>query len=387
MELNGYKQEKWRFQGGVKMDVKSQALNLVDLEKALEEKSRFLAYISHELRTPLNGIFGMIQLLQTTELDEEQQEYLHVLRAATGRMNRLITNLMHYSFLYGREDYVSEYQTILLKDSFRQLIEMEKIELTEKQMSVEVSISPSVSGEIQADAFMLDIVLSQIIDNAIKYSYNGQITISASISEEQANILLIEIVDEGLGFDVADKRENHSGLGFKIISMASALSNFQCDFDSKLGFGTRVILKVPYREGHGVEAYSKGISVGRNQKHVLIIDDDENGRVLLSLLCRKLGMSYDVANSGEEALGLARIHGYDLVFVDIQMPEMDGIQVLKSFRQMARHREVPVLAVTAYALKGDEERFLAEGFDGYIAKPIEFTKFEEITRSVLQMHY
>ena len=369
------------------MDVKSQALNLVDLEKALEEKSRFLAYISHELRTPLNGIFGMIQLLQTTELDEEQQEYLHVLRAATGRMNRLITNLMHYSFLYGREDYVSEYQTILLKDSFRQLIEMEKIELTEKQMSVEVSISPSVSGEIQADVFMLDIVLSQIIDNAIKYSYNGQITISASISEEQSNTLLIEIVDEGLGFDVADKRENHSGLGFKIISMASALSNFQCDIDSKLGFGTRVILKVPYREQQGVEPFSKGVSVGRNQKHVLIVDDDENGRVLLSLLCRKLGMSYDMANSGEEAIGLARIHTYDLVFVDIQMPEMDGIQVLKSFRQMARHREVPVLAVTAYALKGDEERFLAEGFDGYIAKPIEFTKFEEITRSVLQMHY
>lgn len=369
------------------MDVKFQAMNLLDLERALEEKNRFLAYISHELRTPLNGIFGMIQLLQTTELDEEQHEYLQVLRAASGRMNRLITNLMHYSFLYGKEDYVSDYQSIFLKDSFRQLIEMEKLELTEKQMSVEVSISPSVSGEIQVDVFMLDVVLSQIIDNAIKFSYNGQITISASVSEEQANTLLIEISDEGSGFDVAEKRKNHSGLGFKIISMASALSNFQCEMESKLGFGTKVLLKVPYRENQGAEALTKGVALGKNQKHVLIVDDDENGRVLLSLLCKKLGMSFDLANNGEEALALGRIQPYDLMFVDIQMPEMDGIQVLKSFRQMPHHRDVPILAVTAYALKGDEERFLAEGFDGYIAKPIEFTKFEEITRSVLQMHY
>lgn len=369
------------------MDVKSQALNLMDLEKALEEKSRFLAYISHELRTPLNGIFGMIQLLQTTTLDEEQREYLQVLRAATGRMNRLITNLMHYSFLYGRENYVSEYQNLLLKDTFRQLIEMEKLELTEKQMSVEVSITPSVSGEIQVDAFMLDVVLSQIIDNAIKYSCNGQVTINAKGSEEQAHTLLIEIIDEGSGFDVAEKQKSQGGLGFKIISMASSLSHFQCDFESQPGSGTRVSLRVPYRESQGTETSAKTTALGRSQKHVLIVDDDENGRVLLSLLCRKLGMSFDLANNGEEALSLGRIHAYDLIFVDIQMPEMDGVQVLKQFRQMASHREAPILAVTAYALKGDEERFLAEGFDGYIAKPIEFTKFEEITRSVLQMHY
>lgn len=369
------------------MDVKAQALNLLDLEKALEEKNRFLAYISHELRTPLNGIFGMIQLLQTTELDEEQHEYIQVLRAASSRMNRLITNLMHYSFLYGRQDYTPDYQNIFLKDCFRQLIEMEKLELTEKQMSVEVSISPSVSGELQVDTFMLDIILSQIIDNAIKYSYNGQITISASVSEEEEHLLSIEIIDEGSGFDLAEKRTNHSGLGFKIIAMATALSDFWWDIESKQGFGTRVLLKVPFRENLISEGLTKGVAQLRGQKHVLIVDDDENGRVLLSLLCRKLGMSFDLASGGEEALTLGRIHGYDLVFVDIQMPEMDGIQVLKTFRKMPNRGEVPILAVTAYALKGDEERFLAEGFDGYIAKPIEFTKFEEITRSVLQMHY
>lgn len=369
------------------MDVKSQALNLRDIEKALDEKDRFLSYISHELRTPLNGIFGMIQLLQTTKLDEEQQEYLQVLRAASGRMNRLINNLMHYSFLYGKESYIPEYENLYLKDRFRQIIELEKQELVDKQMSVEISISPLVSGEIQADTFMLDIALSQIIDNAIKYSYNGQIIVSASACEGQEGKLLIEVTDEGSGFDVIEKKREHNGLGFKIISMACALSDFQCEFESKLGFGTKVLLKVPYKEMKEAQSLTKGIQFSKMQKKVLIVDDDENGRVLLSLLCKKMGMIFDVATSGEEALTLGKTHPYDLVFVDIHMPQMDGIEALRRFRQIPNYREVPILAVTAHALKEDEERFLAEGFDGYIAKPIEFSRFEDITRRILQMHY
>ncbi len=369
------------------LDVKSQALNLRDIEKALDEKNRFLSYISHELRTPLNGIFGMIQLLKTTELDEEQHEYLQVLSAASGRMNRLITNLMHYSFLYGRENYVSEYQNLYLKDMLRDILELEREELIEKQMSVEISISPLVSGEIQADAFMLDIALSQIVDNAIKYGRSEQIVVSASASEDQTEKLLIEVTDEGSGFDVEERRREHSGLGFKIIDMACALSEFKCDFESKLGFGTKVILTVPYRETKETQSLVKGIPLGKAQKNVLIVDDDENGRVLLSLLCKKMGMAFELAASGEEALNLGRNHQYDLVFLDIQMPLMDGIEVLKRFRQIEDHREIPILAVTAHTLKGDEERFLAEGFDGYIAKPIEFSRFEEITRRILQMQY
>lgn len=369
--------------------------------EALELKDRFLSQISHELRTPLNGIAGMTQLLSMTEVDEEQKEYIRVLRTASSRMNRLIGNLIHYTHLYSGTIHEPHRQEIILRDFIRQIIESQKSDLADKELSVEVSISPSVDKQISLDAVSLEIALDQIIDNAVKFSREGQINVSASSDQADEKLLVIEIEDEGLGFDVDlnlySKRFNKGplpsanqgglGLGLLIVKRLEELETLTCHIESKRGFGTKAVIKIPcQRENLSVVTRQDRRQLYQG-KRALVVDDDENGRMILSVMSKKLGMFSDVAENGKLALTLARENPYDIIYLDIQMPEINGIEVLGYIREMAIHKHTPIVAVTAYSLKGDEEKFIASGFDGYIAKPVEASRFEATTSRMLQLKY
>lgn len=368
---------------------------------ALELKDKFLSQISHELRTPLNGIAGMAQLLVMTELDDEQSEYIRILKTASTRMNRLISNLIHYTHLFSGMPHKSGMQQIILRDFFRQLIETQKSDLADKEISVEVSISPSVDSRISVDAASLEIALDQIIDNAVKFSREGQIYVSASVDESDDQLLVIEVQDEGLGFDVAlnqfSKRfekgpENNGnqgglGVGLLIVKRLESLGVLHSEIESKRGFGTKVTLKIPHLREQMDTSHRYDRQNLFTGKKALVVDDDENGRVILSIMSKKLGMTCDVAENGMEALKYGRDNSYDIIYLDIQMPGINGIEVLKQMRDMNSHRHTPMVAVTAYALKGDEEKFLASGFDGYIAKPVEASRFETTTSRMLQLKY
>lgn len=369
--------------------------------EALELKDRFLSQISHELRTPLNGIAGMTQLLSMTALDDEQKEYIRILRTAGSRMNRLIGNLIHYTHLYNGTKFQSGTQQIVLRDFIRQIIEGQKSDLADKELSVEVSISPSVDKQISLDAASLEIALDQIIDNAVKFSREGQIYVSASADEVDEKLLVIEIQDEGLGFDVdlnlyskrfskdplPSANQGGLGLGLLIVKRLEELEILSCHIESKRGFGTKVLIKIPHlRENIAIVTRQDRRQLYQG-KRALVVDDDENGRVILSIMSKKLGMFCDIAENGSEALALALENQYDIIYLDIQMPEINGVEVLGRIRDMAVHRHTPIVAVTAYALKGDEEKFIASGFDGYIAKPVEASRFEATTSRMLQLKY
>lgn len=373
------------------------------LENALRVKDRFLSHVSHELRTPLNGIAGMMQLLYLTKMDDEQMEYLRVLRTASNKMNRLINNLIQYTLLFSQEGSGITYKKVYLRDLFRQLLETQKSDLVDKQIVVEISISPLVDGEIVIDAANLEMILDQAIDNAIKFSREGQVFINASVDEKTGKSLLIEVIDEGIGFNPAElsmdpsgfkqiddgltKQFGGLGLGLPILTKICEQANIDFQIESKRGFGTKVRLTMTYcyedEESHERPEMMQLL----HSKKALVVDDDENGRVLLSLLCKKSGLEVEVASGGKEALEIVEKRRFDLIYLDIQMPEINGMDVLKGIRGGDVNEDVPIIAVTAYALKGDEERFLSSGFDGYIAKPVEFNRFEQMTKKVLQSRY
>lgn len=373
------------------------------LENALKVKDRFLSHVSHELRTPLNGIAGMMQLLYLTKLDDEQMEYLRVLRTASNKMNRLINNLIQYTLLFSQETSAAVYKKVYLRDLFRQLLDTQKSDLIDKQLVVEISISPLVDGEIIIDSSNLEMVLDQAIDNAVKFSREGQIFINASVDEETGKMLQIEVIDEGVGFNPADLKLDQSGftqiddgltkefgglgLGLPILTKICEQTGILYQINSKRGFGTKVCLTMPYCFEDETSQERPEMLQLLHSKKALVVDDDENGRVLLSLLCKKSGLEVEVASGGREALEIAAKRDFDLIYLDIQMPELNGMDVLKQIRSSDTNANVPIIAVTAYALKGDEERFISSGFDGYIAKPVEFNRFEQTTKKALQSRY
>lgn len=235
----------------------------------------------------------------------------------------------------------------------------------------------------------------------MKFSREGQITLNASSDEADEGLLVIEIQDEGLGFDptlyALEKRLRQDappsangsglGLGLLIVKRLEELGDLRCHMESKRGYGTKAVIKMPFASeslSQQSRQEKKKLYLG---KKALVVDDDENGRVILSVMSKKLGMGYGIAENGREALELAKHSDYDIVYLDIQMPEINGIEVLAQMRDMPAHRHTPIVAVTAYALKGDEEKFLASGFDGYIAKPVEASRFEAITSRMLQLKY
>lgn len=371
------------------------------LETIISEKNHFLSELSHELRTPLNGISGMAQLLKLTELNEEQQEYLRIMQAASRKMGRLIDNLIRYTLFLGKKELAMTKEKIRLRELFRQTIESQKIELLDHHLSIEIEISSELETEIKINSESLREALDQLLDNAIKFSSEGQIFMRAyvELGAFDTEILTVEIEDEGVGFDVRDiKQENYSsddlkkmseglGLGLQIVSHVCEQSGMTYHISSTLGAGTKVALGVPFEKANPLIKQNDFIGKQMMGKRALIVDDDENGRVLLSLLCKKSGLIVQSVSNGFDAIKLANENRYDLIYLDIQMPLMNGVEVFGNIRESGLNKDVPVIAVTAYALKGDEERFLSNGFDGYIGKPVEFNRFEQVTRHVLQLKY
>jgi signal transduction histidine kinase/FixJ family two-component response regulator/HPt (histidine-containing phosphotransfer) domain-containing protein len=382
-------------------------------EAANNAKSRFLANIGHELRTPLAGIVGLSELLQQTPVNDEQRDYLQTLSRSAEGLLSLLNDLLDFSKIEAGKlalDSASFDVGEVLADA----VAVFAPSAQQKSLRLESWIDPSVPRQLIGDPYRLRQVLLNLVSNAVKFTDKGKVVVTVEAVAEEARsaseadtatslalrasdqvLLRFCVRDTGIGiaadklasifdpFEQADRSTTRThggtGLGLPISARLVEMMGGQIRVDSLSGQGSTFAVTIPFRvetPGPAVpvsppDAGTVIVGPGRNL-HVLVVEDNAVNRQVLTLLLEKAGHRVSLAGNGREALEALHREPFDLVLMDLQMPEMDGLRATRLLRahEKAVGGHVPVVAVTANALQGERQRCLAAGMDDYLSKPI-----------------
>jgi PAS domain S-box-containing protein len=363
-------------------------------EAASRAKSEFLANMSHEIRTPLNGILGMLELLKTTGPTGEQAEYILAAVKACGRLTRLLADILDISRIEtGRMSFVAA--PLRFADLAAAILDLFRPACREKKLELACSFAPDLPAMVLGDEARVLQILFNLVGNAVKFTERGSVRVEASSlpAFDPARMrLLFTITDTGIGitddqlamvfapFVQAEtsytRRFQGAGLGLAIVSKLVRLLGGELAIDNTPGAGTTVYLSLPFGRLDEPAKPSEIPSLAETPPPgltILLAEDDEVTLLAVSRLLRKAGHRPAVARNGREAADMARETAFDLILMDVEMPVADGLEATRAIRrheaETGRAR-TPIVALTAYAMPGDRERFLAAGLDEHLAKPV-----------------
>ncbi|HEV2614358.1 MAG TPA: response regulator [Gammaproteobacteria bacterium] len=374
-------------------------------ETANQAKSAFLAAMSHEIRTPLNGVIGMTTLLSDTSLTSEQREYAETIRISGESLLRVINDILDFSKIES-ERLKLELIDFDLRTMVEESVNVISSTATQKGLSLRTIMDPTIPTWINGDPARLSQILINLLGNAVKFTDKGEITLHVSL---RSQVLRFAVTDHGIGitpqvktrlfktFSQGDsstsRKYGGSGLGLAICKRLVGYMSGNIDVDSTPGQGSTFWFTIPFVPAISEKPTStkptqdteiKPLLTSKQTKKradILLVEDYPiNQQVVLGML-KKLGFNHvDVANNGIEALKALEKISYDLIFMDCQMPEMDGYDASREIRR--RHKKnIPIIAMTAHTLTGDREKCLEAGMDDYLAKPIDR---KELSRALTQ---
>ena len=364
-------------------------------ERADSVKSEFLANMSHEIRTPLNGILGMLQLLKTTAIDQEQTEYCSLALQAGDRLTRLLSDILDITKSDAGKMSIHK-ETFDLPEAVNQVLDIFLPTSRQNKVTLFKNFESLRHRFLIGDPLRVQQILTNLIGNAFKFTQSGNVTIDvSSLPSKHAGQtrILFTISDTGCGISDDDlgilfspfsqvskgytKQHQGAGLGLEISKRLVRMMGGTMSVSSELDSGTTFYVSLPFDVDNDEHNIQESSSLQKNNtlsyKNILLVEDDDVNLVSLKILLEKSGYNIEIARNGMEALQEITNNNYDAILMDIQMPIMNGIEATTIIRNDKKFKEkshIPIIALTAYAMPQDEQRFKLSGMDAYISKPV-----------------